>query len=136
MVRIIIIQFLVDYIIIFTDYIAITHHPQSVVLAKGNILHLSVTADGPGKRKFKYQWKKRDSNLSPNRVIEKKTAQITISSVTSADDGLYYCVVTNQWGNMTESNNATVTVLRKSCIINIILTCTAIYHFLSKCVNH
>ena len=90
------------------------------------MLRLSVTADGPGKNKFKYQWKKRGSKLLPNRVIGKETSKITISSVTSTDDGLYYCVVTNQWGNMTESNNATVTVLRKSCIINIILTCTAI----------
>ena len=119
MVRIITIQsFVVDQIIIFIDYIVITHHPQSdITLAKGNMLLLSVTADGPGRKKFKYQWKKRGSSISlPNRVKGKKTSNITISSVTPSDSGSYYCVVTNQWGNMTESNNSSVNVLRKSYI--------------------
>ena len=119
MVRIITIQsFVVDQIIIlFIDYIVITHHPQSdITLAKGNMLLLSVTANGPGRNNFKYQWKKRDSNL-PNRVKVKDTSNITISSVTPSDSGSYYCVVTNQWGNMTESNDASVNVLRKSHVL-------------------
>ena len=117
MVRIIIIISFISYnIIIFIDYIVITSHPESdVLLAKGNILHLSLITDGPGKNNFKYQWKKRGSNSLPNRVYGKDTSKITITSVTPSDSGSYYCVVTNQWGNMTTSNNATVTVLGKSC---------------------
>ena len=117
MVRIITIQsFVVDQIIIlFIDYIVITHHPQSdITLAKGNMLLLSVTADGPGRNYFKYQWKKRGSISLPDRVKGKETSNITISSVTPSDSGSYYCVVTNQWGNMIESNDASVNVLRKS----------------------
>ena len=78
------------------------------------MLQLTITADGPGKANFVYQWKKRDSNSLPSRVNGKDTSKITISSVTPSDSGSYYCVVTNQWGNMTASNDAAVTVLGKS----------------------
>ena len=99
----------------FTGYIIITHHPQSsITLVKGNMLQLNITADGPGKTNFTYQWKKRGSKSSPNRVNGKDTSKVTINSVVSSDSGSYYCVVTNQWGNMTTSNDATVTVLCKS----------------------
>ena len=99
----------------FTGYIIITHHPQSgITLAKGNMLQLNITADGPGKTNFKYQWKKRGSNSLPNRVNGEDTSKITITSVTTSDSGSYYCVVTNQWDNMTTSTDATVTVLCKS----------------------
>ena len=77
------------------------------------MLHLNIAADGPGKNYFMYQWKKRGSNSLPDRVKGKDTLKIVISLVTSSDSGSYYCVVTNQWGNMTKSNDATVTVLGK-----------------------
>ena len=76
---------------------------------------MTVIADGPGKRNFAYQWKKRDGNSLPDIVNGKDTSEITISSVTPSDNGSYYCVVTNQWGNTTESNDASVIVLGKSC---------------------
>ena len=100
----------------FTDYIIITQHPQiGITLAKGNMLQLNITANGPGKTDFRYQWKKRGSNSLPNRVNGEDTSKITISLVTPSDSGSYYCVVTNQWGNMTTSNDATVIVLCKFC---------------------
>lgn len=75
---------------------------------------MNITADGPGNNNFVYQWKKRGSNSLPDNVKGKDTPKITISSVTSSDNGSYYCVVTNQWGNMTQSNDAIVTVLGKA----------------------
>ena len=100
----------------FTGYIIITHHPQTgITLAKGNKLQLNITTDGPGKTNFVYQWKKRGRNSLPNGVSGEDTSEITISSVVSSDSGSYYCVVTNQWDNMTTTNDATVTVLGKSC---------------------
>ena len=118
MVRIITINdFTIDYINYdyLTGYIIVTHHPQtSITLAKGSKLQLNVTAEGPGKTNFVYQWKKRGSNSLPNRVSGEDTSKLTISSVISSDSGSYYCVVTNQWGNMTTSNDSTVMVFRKS----------------------
>ena len=99
----------------FIGYIIVTHRPQSsITLAKGNMLQLNITADGPRKNNFVYQWKKRGSNSLPNGVSGEDTSKLTISSVVSSDSGSYYCVITNQWGNMTTSNDATVTVLCKS----------------------
>ena len=109
--------FVINYInyYTFTGYIIITQHPQSsITVAKGNMLQLNITADGPGKTNFTYQWKKRDSNSLPNRVSGEDTSEVTIRSVVSSDSGSYYCVVTNQWGNMTTSNDSTVIVFRKS----------------------
>ena len=94
----------------YTGDISISQHPQSVTLAMGSMLTLSVTAGGPGK--FTYQWKKRDGSLL-SKASGGTTRSLKIRSVTSSDSGSYYCVVMNQWGSMTESNDAIVTVWRK-----------------------
>ena len=78
------------------------------------MLSLSVSADGPGKDMFKYQWKKKSSTSLPSYVSGRNSLTLTISSVKPFDSGSYHCIVTNQWRNMTKSNEATVHVLRKS----------------------
>ena len=77
------------------------------------MLNLSITADGPGKDMFTYQWKKRGSSL-PSTISGKNSSMLTIRSVKPSDSGSYHCVVMNQWKNMTKSNEARVNVLRKS----------------------
>ena len=91
------------------------------------MLSLSVTADGPGKDMFTYQWKKKDGALLP-KVAGRKT--LTISSVQSSDSGLYYCIIMNEWKNMTKSNEAIVKVLRKLhlCIDIMLLKLEGIKH--------
>ena len=83
------------------------------------MLSLSVTADGPGKDMFTYQWRKKGSISLPStvsRISGKKSPTLTISSVKPSGSGSYHCVVMNQWGNMTKSNEAIVNVLRKLLI--------------------
>ena len=75
------------------------------------MLSLSVSADGPGSNNFTYQWKRRDDTSLTDRDSGKRTSNLIITSVTSSDSGSYYCIVMNQWGNMVESNDATVNVL-------------------------
>ena len=99
------------YFLIITDYIIISQHPQSVSLATGKMLTLSVNANGTGG--LAYQWKKRGSTSLLNETNEARTPNLKIKSVTTSDSGSYYCVVMNQWGKMVESKNATVTVWRK-----------------------
>ena len=77
------------------------------------MLSLSVTADGPGKDMFKYQWKKKGGSLS-KAAGGKKSPTLSMSSVQSSDNGSYHCIIMNQWGNLTKSNDAIVKVLRKS----------------------
>ena len=77
---------------------------------------MSITANGPGKNKFTYQWKRRGKTSLPTRASGENTQSLEISSVASSDGGSYYCIVTNEWGNMVKSNEATVNVLRKLII--------------------
>ena len=108
--------------ITFIGYIDITSHPQSVTVAKGDMLSLSVTADGPGKDMFEYQWKKKGGSLSKD-AGGKKSPTLSMSSVQSSDSGSYHCVVMNQWGNMTKSDEAIVKVLCKSHLCIDIMCC-------------
>ena len=84
------------------------------------MLTLSVTANGPGSSSFTYQWKRRDGTSLPGRASGEKTSNLKIRSVTSSDSGSYYCIVMNQWGNMVNSNDATVNVL---CELLLFLEC-------------
>lgn len=72
------------------------------------MLTLSVTANGPGKDQFTYQWKKRGSNPIHGTTSNRN---FKIASVSVTDSGSYYCVVKNQWGNTVESDSAIVNVL-------------------------
>ena len=102
---------------ISTDGIVIAQHPQSVTLATGNMLNLSITAYGPGNNQFTYQWKRRDGTSLPSRANGKRSSNLKITSVTTSNSGSYYCVVMNQWGNMVESNDAIVNVWCKFFIL-------------------
>ena len=77
------------------------------------MLSLNVIANGPGNNRFNYQWKRRGSTSLPDRANGERNSNLEIRSVSPSDSGSYYCVVMNQWGNMMESKDATVTVWRK-----------------------
>ena len=85
--------------------------PKSTTVVKGNRLDLSINARGPGKRIFTYQWKKVGSDSLPDTASGVNSARLTITSISPSDSGMYYCIVMNQWGNMVQSDNATVNVL-------------------------
>ena len=102
-----------------TDFITFTQHPQSVTLATGNILNLSIAATGPGSDQFTYQWKRRDDSSLPSRANGKGTSNLMITSVTASDSGSYYCTAMNQWGTTKQSIDAIVNVWRKLNIIAI-----------------
>ena len=87
--------------------------PKDVTVAKGNKVVLSVNATGVGKDMFTYQWKKVGSDSLPDTASGGNSTQITITSISPSDGGMYYCIVMNQWGNMMQSDNATVNVLRE-----------------------
>ena len=94
-------------------------HPEDVTVSEGGTVVLSVDARGTGRRSFTYEWKKVGSNSLPDTANGGNSTELTITSVTSSDSGLYYCIVINQWGNMVKSNNATVNVL---CELVLVLT--------------
>ena len=58
---------------------------------------------------FVYQWRKRDSNSLPDKVSGVNGSVLTIPNVTESDNGLYFCVVTNEWDRSLESANVELT---------------------------
>ena len=96
-------------------------HPRDITVSEGDKVILSIDARGAGRNLFTYEWKKVGSDSLPDTASGGNLAELTITSVTSSDSGLYYCVVMNQWGNMVKSNNATVNVLCELVLIVSIL---------------
>ena len=84
-------------------------HPEDVTVSEGGTIVLSIDATGSGN--LTYEWKKVGSDSLPDTASGGNSTELTITSITSSDSGLYYCIVMNQWGNMVKSNNATVNVL-------------------------
>ena len=84
---------------------------KDVTVAKGNKVYLSINARGPGRTMFTYQWKRVGSDSLPDTASGENSANLTISSITPTDSGVYYCIVMNQWGNRVQSDNVTVNVL-------------------------
>ena len=79
---------------------------------------------------FTYQWKKVGSDSLPDTASGVNSANFTITSITPSDGGMYYCIVMNQWGNMVQSDNATVNVL---CELICTVSIYNLYHCIVMC---
>ena len=96
-----------------TDYIAITHQPESVKVAINGLASLRVVASGPASSHFTYKWMKFGSSSLPSSASGGNTPHLHFTSVTPSDSGIYYCIVANQWGRKVSSNYGKVDVLCK-----------------------
>ena len=72
--------------------------------------NLTAIARGVNMRSFMYQWRKRGSSSLPNKVSGVNGAVLTIPNLVKSDEGKYYCIVTNEWGNSVRSDDVTLTV--------------------------
>ncbi|MCK9399660.1 MAG: immunoglobulin domain-containing protein [Bacteroidales bacterium] len=83
------------------EYPDVTSQPQSEILYFGNVAQFIVGATGDDP--LLYQW------YGPSGLLEDDTlSQLTITIVSAADVGNYYCTITNVCGSTT-SNSATLT---------------------------
>ena len=97
-----------------TDDLNVKMQSKNIVVSKGGTIFLRVNATGVGKDMFTYQWKKVGNDSLPNTASRGNSTRLTITSISPYDSGMYYCIVMNQWGNMVQSDNATVNVLCES----------------------
>ena len=86
--------------------------PSKRETVRGGIARFTATASGINTNgdTFGYQWKKRGSSSLPDKVLGVYGTELTIPNVTESDEGLYYCVVTNEWDRSVESNDVNFTV--------------------------
>ena len=86
--------------------------PKDLEIAKGKTAMITAIAGGisTSENKLIYQWRKRNSNTLPGKVSGVNESILTIPDVLESDEGLYYCIVTNEWGRSVESNDTSLTV--------------------------
>ena len=109
----------IPYVHVYADYITTIVQSQYVVVAKDGSAKIGIVAEGPGKENFTYNWSRVESIPLPRTASGENTQNFMITSITSADSGEYYCVVTNQWGSHMKSDKVTINVLgeyRQCCI--------------------
>ncbi|MFZ4431188.1 MAG: immunoglobulin domain-containing protein, partial [Phycisphaerales bacterium] len=82
----------------------ITTQPVAPALVPGATASFSIVAEGSG---LAYQWRRNGTALtSGGRVSGATTSSLSITAVTSADQGTYDCVVTGACGRVTSSTAA------------------------------
>ena len=83
---------------------------DSLVIGNGTDAKFTAVATGisTNKNKFVYQWKKRDSDSLPDKVLGVNETVLTIPYVHRSDEGQYYCIVTNEWSRSVRSNEVTL----------------------------
>ncbi len=96
---------------------SLTIVPDQVVASGGNA-SFAVTASG-GTAPYTYQWQKNDVNLINGGVVSGATTNtLSLTGVTSADIASYRCIVTDNAGNPTNSNEAALAVPANAIVIS------------------
>ena len=84
--------------------------PTSNTIGERGTAVFIATASGVNMKNFIYQWRKRGSDSLPHKVSGVNEVTLTIPNLIVSDGGQYYCIVTNEWGNIVLSDNAILTV--------------------------
>ena len=85
--------------------------PNNLLIAKGRTAQFNITATSIGE--LRYEWKKRNVNRLPDKVLGEDTSVLIIPNLDKSDEGLYYCIATNTLNISMESINITLTVYGK-----------------------
>ena len=92
------------------DQLSISIKPLDGAVQEGHKVQLTATAHGINMNNFVYQWNKRDSDRLPDKVSGVNEIVLMIPNVTDSDEGDYYCIVTNEWGNSKTSDDVSLSV--------------------------
>jgi len=94
-----------------TDQLSISVTPTNLVIGDGGTAQFTATASGFNLRNFMYQWRKIGRSSFPNKVSGVNGAVLTIPNLVESDEGVYYCTVTNEWGNSERSYDVTLSII-------------------------
>ena len=79
------------------------------MIGLGGTTQFTATGSGVNMQNFVYQWKKQKASI-PSKVSGVNGAVLTIPYLVESDEGVYYCTVTNEWGNSERSVYVTLSV--------------------------
>ena len=93
---------------------SITVSPLSQTVSEGGVVTFIATASGIKTRsgEFDYEWWKLSNGQQSVMVRRKKRLQIR--NVKIKDEGDYYCIVENEWGNKMTSESVHLVVTCKT----------------------
>ena len=96
----------------YTDQLTISIMPDELVIGKGTTANFTAMASGinTSESNFMYQWRKRDSDSLPDKVLGVNESVLIIPNVTESDGGRYYCSVTNEWGRSARSDEVSLSI--------------------------
>ena len=80
------------------------------MIGERGTVQFTATASGVNMKRFEYQWRKRGNSL-PRKVSGVNGAVLTIPNLVESDEGVYYCTVTNQWGNSVRSDDVNLSII-------------------------
>jgi len=104
------------------DQLSISVTPTNPEIGERGTVNFTAIASGVNMTNFVYQWRKRNGSSLPNKVSGLNGAVLTIPDLeVVSDKGVYYCTVTNEWGNRKRSNDVTLNVIGMYNIIIVII---------------
>ena len=92
---------------------SISATPTDSEIGKGRTATFTAIASGINKQNFEYEWTKKGGGSLPNKVSDVDGTVLTIPNLVESDEGKYYCIVTNEWGNSERSGDVTLSVFGK-----------------------
>jgi len=92
------------------DQLSVIVTPSDAAFSEAETAQFTATASGIRTTNFTFEWKKRGSSRLPNKATGVYGPVLTIPSLVESDEGLYYCVVTNQWNNSVASDDIALAV--------------------------
>ena len=89
-----------------------THSINNGTITVPDSANVRLTCEATGNGTLTYQWRRVSGSLPSNAMVESKGEVLAIHAITIIDGGRYYCVVSDNNGNLS-SMRVQVTVKRK-----------------------
>jgi len=86
-----------------------------ITASENQDVNVTIVATGvtSNSARLTYRWHRDRQNLPNGRSFGINSATLLIKSVAKADEGNYYCIVTNEWNNSVTSNYGALEVICK-----------------------
>jgi len=104
-----------EMIYFLTDQLKIETHPLNTTVGENQDVNFTVAASGikSSSGRFTYTWHRDKNAQTEAKSFGINSATLLLKNVIEADEGSYYCVVTNEWNHMVTSYIGVLEVICK-----------------------